>query len=258
MLENVPGFATSHGGRDLYEALRELNDLGYVCDIVTVDAKAFVPQSRLRMFIIGTRGRLAERSPSASDPWLRPGWIDAFFQRHPDLAVQQFPIAAPDVTASTLADAVERLAQSDDRWWTGERHERFVSALSPLHVARLQELQAEGGTHWRTAYRRTRGGACRWEIRPDDIAGCLRTARGGSSKQAVVEIRPRSVRVRWMTPREYASLQGAPTYTLDGTVTDNKALFGFGDAVCVPAVQWLAESYLLPAISAVSAADHVA
>src|SRR5437870_346280 len=29
MLENVPGFATSHGGKDLRNAIAELNDMGY-------------------------------------------------------------------------------------------------------------------------------------------------------------------------------------------------------------------------------------
>lgn len=48
-----------------------------------------------------------------------------------------------------------------------------------------------------------------------------------------------------MTPREYARLQGAPDYLLDG-VRDNQARFGFGDAVCVPVVEWLAREYLRP------------
>jgi DNA (cytosine-5)-methyltransferase 1 len=26
----------------------------------------------------------------------------------------------------------------------------------------------------------------------------------------------------------------------------NQALFGFGDAVCVPVIQWIAENYLTP------------
>jgi DNA (cytosine-5)-methyltransferase 1 len=50
-----------------------------------------------------------------------------------------------------------------------------------------------------------------------------------------------------MTPREYARLQGAPEYRLDAA-TDNQALFGFGDAVCVPVVAWIAREYLRPLI----------
>lgn len=254
MLENVTGFATSHGGKDLYEALKRLNGLGYVCDIVTIDARAFVPQSRLRMFIVGTQGRIAEDESINSTPSLRPGWIRAFFDQHPDLDVQQLPLGLPPEKETSLRNAVEVLPARHPLWWTGDRHQNFMDSLSELHHERINLLQAQGRTHWRTAYRRTRHGRCTWEIRPDEIAGCLRTARGGSSKQAVVEIRPRSVRVRWMTPREYAALQGAPDYTLDGTVTDNKALFGFGDAVCVPAVEWLAENYLMKALDLVQGA----
>jgi len=55
------------------------------------------------------------------------------------------------------------------------------------------------------------------------------------------------VRVRWMTPREYARLMGAPDYELAG-LRRNQALFGFGDGVCVPVVSWLATHYLLPLV----------
>jgi DNA (cytosine-5)-methyltransferase 1 len=43
-----------------------------------------------------------------------------------------------------------------------------------------------------------------------------------------------------MTPREYARLQGVPDQFDYGDDT-NSALFGFGDAVCVPAIRWVAE-----------------
>ncbi len=48
-----------------------------------------------------------------------------------------------------------------------------------------------------------------------------------------------------MTPREYARLMGVPDdFVID--VPDNQAYFGFGDAVCVPAVQWIAHHVLNP------------
>ena len=40
---------------------------------------------------------------------------------------------------------------------------------------------------------------------------------------------------------------GVPdSYVID--VPLNQALFGFGDAVCVPAVEWIAETYLRPLV----------
>jgi DNA (cytosine-5)-methyltransferase 1 len=35
---------------------------------------------------------------------------------------------------------------------------------------------------------------------------------------------------------------GADNFDLSGTA--NEALFGFGDAVCVPVVSWIADNYL--------------
>ena len=94
------------------------------------------------------------------------------------------------------------------------------------------------------------------------MAGCLRITRGGSSKQALVEAGAGEARVRWLTPREYARLQGAPDLRL-GDAHPHQAYFAFGGVVCVPAVAWLAERYLRPlaerqATSRYSIAAHVA
>lgn len=61
LLENVLGFATSHGGQDLRAVLLRLNGLGYECDLFILDARWFVPQSRPRMFVVGRR--MFERAP---------------------------------------------------------------------------------------------------------------------------------------------------------------------------------------------------
>ena len=51
--------------------------------------------------------------------------------------------------------------------------------------------------------------------------------------------------MRAMTPREYARLQGVPDeYRI--TANGVQALTGFGDAVCVPAISWIAQSILNP------------
>jgi len=60
LIENVIGFLTSHGGDDLRVALAALNELGYWCDVLTIDARHFVPQSRPRLFIVASRDRLHE------------------------------------------------------------------------------------------------------------------------------------------------------------------------------------------------------
>ena len=50
------------------------------------------------------------------------------------------------------------------------------------------------------------------------------------------------IRMRWMSPREYARLQGCPDFPIE--VERNEALYGFGDAVCVPVISWIAENVL--------------
>ena len=56
--------------------------------------------------------------------------------------------------------------------------------------------------------------------------------------------------VRLLTPRECARLMGANDFTL--SVPLNQALFGFGDAVCVPVIEWIAEHYLNPLVEQLS------
>ncbi|MBN9746175.1 DNA (cytosine-5-)-methyltransferase [Amycolatopsis sp. A1MSW2902] len=238
-LENVVGLATSHGGDDLRAAIGELNRLGYSADVLTLDARRFVPQSRPRLFIVGAQNPPSD-SPAPSP--LRPPWLAL----DPALRTHRAALPAPPPLLVTgLSAAVERLSPDDERWWSAPRADAFIGSLSPLQLERLSQLKAGKKLVYRTAYRRTRNGKPVWEVRPDDISGCLRTARGGSSKQAVVQAGRGSVRVRWMTPREYARLMGAGKYSLEG-LRNNQALFGFGDAVCVPVVRWLSENYLMP------------
>jgi len=245
LLENVLGFATSHGGHDMRDAIARLNALGYRCDIFTLDARWFVPQSRPRMFIVGMRTQIVGTDWTPSP--LRPAWIADFVVAHPELRMQALPLRAPEPTCETLADYVERLSHADARWWEPSRLSAFLRSLSPLQRTRVADLRHAPRLGWATAYRRTRHGRAVWEVRADAMSGCLRTARGGSSKQAVVEAGRGNVRVRWMTPVEYARLQGAADYQLNGA-GDTAALFGFGDAVCVPVVQWIARSYLRPVL----------
>jgi DNA (cytosine-5)-methyltransferase 1 len=55
MLENVGGFLSSHHGADVAHTVRTLNSLGYVVDIIEIDAADFVPQSRQRIFVFALK-----------------------------------------------------------------------------------------------------------------------------------------------------------------------------------------------------------
>ena len=210
-----------------------------------VNARHFVAQSRPRLFIVGTRTPLT-RTGNWQPSDVRPAWIARFVARYPDLRLQPFPIALPPSTLQTLPDVVERYPATDRVWWDGDRQARFLSELSPTQQPRSNLLVTSQRLAWATAYRRTRNGKPAWRYEPTrSAAACERRAADQnrpSSKRAG------DVRVRWMTAREYARLQGATDYNFDG-VPDNQALFGFGDAVCVPAVGWLVREYLVPLIT---------
>lgn len=88
LLENVPGFLTSHKGADFKSALSALNRLGYSVDAVIIDAVHFVPQSRPRLFVIGVyephswQVRDRRRTPSFFESELRPAALARFILRN--------------------------------------------------------------------------------------------------------------------------------------------------------------------------------
>ncbi|RYN12013.1 restriction endonuclease subunit M [Bifidobacterium animalis subsp. animalis] len=244
VLENVNGLATSHSGEDLASAVRAFNKLGYSVDVLAIDARRFIPQSRPRLFLIGLQNPPTESQEQYS---LRPDWLQQVFA---DPALRTHRAILPDPPAplmSGLSLYIESMNDTDKRWWDTDRAEAFFDSLSLTQAERVNTLQEEEQISYRTAYRRTRNGKPVWEVRADDVAGCLRTARGGSSRQAIVKLGKGKRAVRWMTPQEYASLMGAAHYNLKG-LRPNQIMFGFGDAVAVPVVEWLARHYLMPAL----------
>ena len=215
LLENVPGFLTTDGGHDFSRVISDLDELGYRCQHLSVDAAAFVPQSRPRVFVLGKKDgscRVPEPPPLRSD--LR------------------------------LFDVASRRGE----WWTGERKKQFLNSLSPMQAERLDRHRTSRRVSYLGAYRRTRKGRAVWEIRPDEIAGALRTTGGGSSRQAIVRAGRGTVDMRWMDLREYARLQGAEKFRF-GDVSERQAMFALGDAVCVPVVKWIGENWLCPALA---------
>lgn len=259
MIENVPGLVTSHGGGDLKAIVHSLNRLGYSCDAFVLDALHFVPQSRARLFVVGIMDRsciwdiecaLAKRAVHLKTPQLT-----AFMLRtKAELRWSTLEIPSPPRHTRGLSQALEDLPDDSPRWWSKPRVDYLVGQMSSRHRQVVERLQSDDRLYCCTVYRRMRGGRSRAELRADDIAGCLRTPRGGSSRQVVVVVGQGSYRARFMTPREYARLQGVPD-SFPITVPDNQALFGFGDAVCVPAIEWITLNVLNPLLRGTCSAE---
>jgi DNA (cytosine-5)-methyltransferase 1 len=252
MIENVPGLVTSHKGRDLRAIALCLNRLGYSCDAFIVDAVNFVPQSRARLFIIGVMDVSCSWDVSAAladrDQRLRFNQLTEFMIANKDVRWSILNIPAPPRSSVQLIDVLEDLPPDSHRWWSTARTEYLVNQMSNRHREVAERLTRDDGLHYATVYRRVRDGVSRAELRVDNIAGCLRTPRGGSSRQILFVAGKGTRRARFMTPREYARLQGVPD-SFPITVPDNQALFGFGDAVCIPVISWVAENCLNPLLA---------
>jgi len=247
LLENVPGFLSSNEGRDFEEALLALNNLGYAVDSFIIDAARFVPQSRQRLFVIGIKTNqtaVLNETPGFYESDARPASLASFILLHPDINWRIRPLPPLPHCTLRLEDVIEDLPLNNPMWWSRQRSEYMLSQMSPKHAAMAQAMIRGDRIRYGTVFRRVRNGKCMAELRTDGVAGCLRTPRGGSGRQILLAAGQGRFNVRLLTPRECARLMGADDFAIK--VTLNQALFGFGDAVCVPAISWIAHNYLNP------------
>jgi DNA (cytosine-5)-methyltransferase 1 len=248
VIENVSGLLTSNGGADFSALAQALADQGYGFGALEIDAADFLPQSRPRVFVVATRdpppahltgvSRYQTRAVAAAaerlPPHLYARWI-------------HWALEAPPARNHDLASMLE----DDDEvaWHSPERTARWLELMAPLHRARLEARRERGERSVGAVYRRMRlvGGrkVQRAEVRFDGLAGCLRTPRGGSSRQVIAVVEAGRVRTRLLSPREAARLMGLPDgYRLPKAAT--AALHVAGDGVAAPVVRWLAQELLEP------------
>ncbi|MFZ5669596.1 MAG: DNA cytosine methyltransferase [Pseudomonadota bacterium] len=251
VIENVAGLLSSHGGADFAALCQALESQGYRFGALEIDAARFTPQSRPRIFIVATRapppaaltGRCAFHTRAVIEaerglpPDLRAGWI-------------WWRLAAPPARNTHLAALLE--PDEAMEWRSPAETGRLLGLMAPAHFERLRRA-GEQGRAVGTVFRRMRQGVQRAEVRLDGVAGCLRTPRGGSSRQSIVVADASGVRSRLLTPREGARLMGLPdSYRLPRTQT--AALQVVGDGVAVPVVRWLADRLLEPLLAGDGAA----
>lgn len=251
LLENVTGFLSSHQGDDFAAALVALNKLGYSVDSFILDAAKFVPQSRQRLFVVGALDRVqgVRETPTPyrffeSD--VRPKALANFIFTHPDIRWKLRDLPALVTKQPQLMTILEDLPSTAPEWWSTERAAYLLNQMSVRHRAVADAMIADQQWSYGTVFRRVRYGKSMAELRTDGIAGCLRTPRGGSGRQILFKAGYGQYAARLITPREAARLMGADDYTI--SVPANQALFGFGDAVCVPVIEWIAQHYFGPIV----------
>lgn len=255
VIENVVGLLTSHGGADFAALGAALGARGYRFGALEIDAASVLPQSRPRVFVVAARDapahltgdspfhtRAVRAAHAALPAEVAAGWV-------------WWRLTAPPARNTDLAAILE--PDEAVAWHSPEETARLVGLMGPLHRARLA---AATGRAVGAVFRRTRiedgRPVQRAEVRFDGLAGCLRTPRGGSSRQSIVVAEGGQVRSRLLSPREAARLMGLPdAYALPRTTTG--ALHVAGDGVAVPVVRWLAGELLEPLLrpAAVMAAE---
>lgn len=256
VIENVSGLLTSHGGADFTALCAALASQGYSFGALEIDAARFTPQSRPRVFVIATRR------------WPPPALIgeSPFHTRAVREACERLPAdlkegwiwwagTAPPARNTDLASLLE--PDEAVAWRTEAQTRDLLALMSPAHRDRVEAARASGERQVGAVFRRMRiedgKRVQRAEVRFDGLAGCLRTPRGGSSRQTLVVVEHGQVRSRLLSPREGARLMGLPdTYDLPRTATG--ALHVIGDGVAVPVVRWLAAEILQPLLCEPAAA----
>jgi DNA (cytosine-5)-methyltransferase 1 len=264
VLENVCGAITSHGGKDFAAIGKMLAATGYKFGAVVIDAVDFVPQSRPRLFIIGTLScavpsHIVSEGPIAS---IHPAALIAAHNKLNALAMQRWvwwKLPAAAKSNATLSEVIED-EPTGVEWHTRAQTSALLAMMSRLNRKKVDEAKKSGGRVIGGVYKRTRPDekgrkVQRAEVRFDEIAGCLRTPAGGSSRQSILVVEGSRVRSRLLSPRETARLMGLPEhYKLPSNY--NEAYHLAGDGVVVPVVRFLAEHILEPLIVSAGRKKH--
>ncbi|QNK03755.1 DNA cytosine methyltransferase [Dyella telluris] len=254
VLENVYGVLTSNEGRDFAAIGSAFSGAGYRFGAMVIDARLFVPHSRPRVFVVGVRRDVSIPASLCStkpvQPWHPDGMQEAY-QRLSKEARKGWlwwnppePMARP----SNFVDLIEENPTSV-AWDSAERTKSLLGMMSDINKKKVAQAQNSGRRVVGGVYRRTRiengEKIQRAEVRFDDVAGCLRTPAGGSSRQHILLVEGKKIRSRLLSPREAARLMGLPdTYKLPTNYND--AYHVAGDGVAVPVVRHLAASIFEP------------
>ena len=257
VLENVCGTLSSHSGKDFRAICHSLFEGGYRFGALVIDAIHFVPQSRPRLLIVAVRSDVSVPETlreSGPGQLFHPRALRNAFERLPTNLRQSWiwwRLPVPPVRNVGFSDYLEDLPP-DVPWHTSAETRKLLSMMSDVNLDKVRSVKRKRRRMVGTVYKRTRRDEAgrkiqRAEVRFDDIAGCLRTPTGGSSRQLVLVVEGRKVRSRLISSRETARLMGlSDDYVLPENY--NEAYHLTGDGVVVPVVRFLADTIIEPMI----------
>jgi DNA (cytosine-5)-methyltransferase 1 len=255
VLENVYGSLTANKGRDFAAIARCLALGGYRFGAMVIDAARFVPQSRPRVFMVAFRNdmRVPEHLiASQPSPAWHPAVMEVAVDRLSEMDRESWLWIVPPEPKNDVPPLSDLILDEprDVSWHSAAETQKLIAMMSDVNRNRLSAMQAKGRRLVGTIYKRTRVDGAgvrrqRAELRDDNIAGCLRTPGGGSSRQTIVVVEGQTVRTRLLSAREAARLMGLPdSYQLPARYND--AYHIAGDGLVVPVVRFLADTVIEP------------
>ncbi len=211
LLENVKNLKSHDKGRTFDVIMGSLRELGYQVHTCIIDASAWVPQRRERIYIVG-------------------------FRQPVDLDLTTLPV--PDVKPR-LGDVLHSSDEEPEAPYTISRRGRTVVdpkyTLSDHLWKYLQEYAAK---------HRAKGNGFGCSVfGPDDVARTL-SARYHKDGSEILIDQGKGKPPRRLTPRECARLMGFDTadVAIKIPVSDTQAYRQFGNSVAVPVVRAIAEA----------------
>jgi DNA (cytosine-5)-methyltransferase 1 len=271
VIENVCGTLRSHKGKDFVAIIDALTGAGYRPGALVLDAVRFLPHSRPRLFVVAALN-VVDIPPGLSGTapdqrWTTPALkeVHSILSREAKNRWVWWTLPEPRTAKRRLSELIEDAPRGVE--WHSQRETQYLlNLMSELNQAKVKSRQREskrtGHRVVGTIYKRTREDAMgrkqqRAEVRFDEIAGCLRTPAGGSSRQTILVIEGERIRTRLLSPREAARLMGLPdSYRLPERYND--AYHIAGDGFGVPVVRHLAEHLLEPLLTACERAEKAA
>lgn len=267
-LENVCGALTSNGGADFSAIIAAFVECDYHVGAVVIDAIDFVPQSRPRLFIVGVRGDLAVPKSLVADRHLGKWHPSRLVEAHHKLAAPAkarwlwWKLPFPAHRTSSLADLIDH-EPAGVPWHSEAETDKLLRMMSESNLKKVAAARLARKFMVGAIYKRTRpdgpdqSRVQRAEVRFDDVAGCLRTPAGGSSRQILLIVNGNETRSRLLSPREAARLMGlGEQYKLPDRYNDAYHLAG--DGVAVPVVGFLAKNIFEPLLQGQHASNEKA
>lgn len=261
ILENPTGIIARNQGNDLRDLVLQLNKLGYAVNLMVVDAKHFVPQSRPRIFINCIDSALISTNitpivsisdlPSCKSLLTNP--LRKWIARNLDLDLISVACNSLPTRTLQLESVIDLHDPNTENWADAHFKEELINLLVGKQLINFHKLVNSPFKSVSTVSRRgrTRPDGSSFnatEINMTGVAPAQRPYKGGSSRCWILIAGQGSSAFKVVTPRESARLMGFnDSFQLP---TSNKEAYQCtGDSVVPEAVCWVEKNVFKPLLT---------